>query len=313
VGPPCPGPGGCCAATITVSLDPGCGGASQFYHAIDPGVGCRFQAGRVWWLLGYPDQAVEHGSRGIALARTVGHPFSLAWMHVSAAMVRQCRREPSETAKLIDAAAALGREHELPEIMSWALAWGGWALAAQGSVKDGLDQMREGVEQLRSRTGLYPHMLGILVDTLRLAGAWEEALAVLDEGLLAAKTGGRYYLPELHRLRGSVLLELGPDPRTLAEAESCFRAALDTARQLDQPPFALRAAADLTELHRLYPGPGDPEGLLRECYARFTEGFESLDLMRASQLLDLAHSPAPVALPTASWASLPGDAREAPR
>ncbi len=260
--------------------------ASRFYHAIDPGVGCRFQAGRVCWLLGYPDQAVEHGVRGIALARTLDHPYSLAWMQVSAAIVRQCRGEPAETEALIDAAAALGREHELPEIMSWALAWRGWALAAQGKVADGLKQLREGAEQLRSHTGLYPHVLGLLAEALRYADALDEALSVLDEAIAAAATGGRYYLAELHRLRGTVLLDRSPDGEAGAlQAEACFRTALDVAHRLGEPPFALRAAASLAQLHRIRPCHDDPGRTLEESYGRFAEGFDSPDLAHARLLL----------------------------
>jgi len=61
------------------------------YHAIDPGVGCRYQSARSDWLLGYPDQAVAHGAEGLALAHKLGHDYSVAQIHVAAAFVHQTR------------------------------------------------------------------------------------------------------------------------------------------------------------------------------------------------------------------------------
>jgi adenylate cyclase len=104
-----------------------------------------------------------------------------------------------------------------------------------------------------------------------------EALAI------AHTTGERWWEPELHRLRGELLLT--PSPEKHAEAETCFRQALDVARHLQATSLELRAAMSLS---RLWQQPGkqaEAHELLAPLYSWFTEGFDTADLREARALL----------------------------
>ncbi len=275
--------------------------ASLFYHAIDPGVGCRFQASRVLWLLGYPDQARAHAEECLVLAQRISHAISLAWAHADAAFMHQCRRELRPAEEHAASALAMGREHEWPEIVGWGLAWHGWAVALQGRLGDGIAEIRDGLIALAGHTGLKPHLLALLAEVLECAGRFGDALAVVAEGLAASETGGRYYRAELYRLQGELLLSRArhhagardgegtsaPTGRELmrAEAESCFRQALEIARRQQGKSLELRAATSLARLWQRQGRLVEARELLVPILGWFTEGFETADLREAQDLV----------------------------
>ena len=70
------------------------------------------------------------------------------------------------------------------------------------------------------------------------------------------------------------------------EVETCFRGALDVAREQQAKTFELRAA---TSLARLWSDRGERQrahDLLAPIYGWFTEGFGTRDLIEAKALLD---------------------------
>ncbi len=273
----------------------------SLYYDMDPGVGCRYQAGRVLWLLGFPDQARAHAEEGVALAQRISHAPSVGWIHASAAVVHQCRREPCQAEEHAAAAIALGREHGSPEIIGWGAAWHGWAAALQGRLADGIAEIRDGLTALAGHSGLKPHLLALLAEALGRAGRFGEALAVVAEGLAASETGGRYYRAELHRLQGELLLSrarqaagardgegtsapTGPELMR-AEAERCFRQALEIARRQQGKSLELRAATSLARLWQRQGRMIEARELLLPIVGWFTEGFETADLREAQQLI----------------------------
>jgi predicted ATPase len=87
----------------------------------------------------------------------------------------------------------------------------------------------------------------------------------------------------LYRLKGELLLTRSAEHQ--AEAECCFRQALEIARRQGGKSHELRAAMSLS---RLWQRQGKQEAarqLLAEVYGWFTEGFETVDLREAKALL----------------------------
>ena len=115
------------------------------------------------------------------------------------------------------------------------------------------------------------------------AGQHAEALALLEEGL--AVWGGSFWAAELYRLKGEILLaQEGTQP--CAEAEACFRKALEIVRQRDAKSFELRAATSLARLLRNQGKRDEARALLAPIYHWFTEGFDTRDLIEAKSLLE---------------------------
>ncbi len=113
----------------------------------------------------------------------------------------------------------------------------------------------------------------------------EEGLKLLDDAFdTVLRTGERVWEPELHRLKGVLLLT--QSAKNEIEAEARFRKAIEVARDQSAKSFELRAA---TSLARLWQGQDkiiDARSLLVPVYEWFTEGFETADLKDAKMLLD---------------------------
>lgn len=106
-----------------------------------------------------------------------------------------------------------------------------------------------------------------------------EAQAWMDKG-----SSSSWYEAEAHRLRGETLLSL-PEANQ-AEAEACFRRALELARDQAAKTWELRAAASLARLWAKQGRRSEAHDLLAPVYGWFTEGFDSADLKEAGALLD---------------------------
>jgi predicted ATPase len=108
---------------------------------------------------------------------------------------------------------------------------------------------------------------------------------VLAEALtLVDATGGRWYEPELYRLKGALLLQRSWDNQ--ADAETCFHDALDLARSQQAKSLELRAATSLARLWQQQRKRQEAHDLLAPVYNWFTEGFDTVDLKDAKALLD---------------------------
>ena len=100
----------------------------------------------------------------------------------------------------------------------------------------------------------------------------------------AKRNEERWYLPETLRIKGQLLVLQGA-PGAAAAAEDDFRQALDWARQQGALSWELRAATSLARLLRNQRQPVDAVTCLQPVYDRFTEGFDTVDLIAAKQLL----------------------------
>ena len=96
--------------------------------------------------------------------------------------------------------------------------------------------------------------------------------------LLQHPGDGNMLVIEFFRLKGDLLIALSPDDPT--EAELWYRRSLETAQKLGANMQELRAAISLSRLWR------DQKGwqMLSEAYAKFSEGFTTVDMMEAKDL-----------------------------
>jgi len=108
---------------------------------------------------------------------------------------------------------------------------------------------------------------------------------VVDKALARAEeTEAGWCLAELLRTKSELhLLEAGPS--AVANAESCFQQALDVARRQGALSWELRAATSFARHWRDQQRVSEARTLLAPVYRRFTEGFETADLIAAKALL----------------------------
>jgi len=201
------------------------------YGGHDPGVCCRSIAARSLWLLGYPDQAITKAHDGVKLARELSHPFSLSNALSYSAWVHQQRGERQATQERAETLMTLATEQGFPRWKMQGAIMQGWLLVQQGQWEEGISQMRQGA----ARGGREEIYYGALVaEAYGKAEQIEKGLDAVTEALAKApKTGSPYYEPELHRIKGDLLIQSGgqgPESRVRKEAEECFRRAIGIAK-----------------------------------------------------------------------------------
>lgn len=123
-----------------------------------------------------------------------------------------------------------------------------------------------------------------LARALAVSGRWAEALSLVEETTqLIEEKGCTCLLPELLRVKGSVLLEaLEPRPE---DAEKCFVAALELSRKQDARTWELRTATDLAAHWAQQGRPSEARALLRPVFEQFANGLDTPDLKVAGDLL----------------------------
>jgi len=100
-----------------------------------------------------------------------------------------------------------------------------------------------------------------------------------------ALDNGRWCFADLLRVKGELVLREGA-PNAAIAAEKFFLLSLDWARRQQTLSWELRTATSLARLRRDQHRREEARDLLRSVYARFTEGFETVDVTRAKALLD---------------------------
>jgi predicted ATPase len=128
-----------------------------------------------------------------------------------------------------------------------------------------------------------PHHIALLARACEIAGRIEEASTLFDEAWqIADRTGERWFVAELYRHKGQLLLRQG---HTEA-AEELYRKALSIAEEQGAKLWELRATMSLARLRRDQDRRAEARDLLAPVYGWFTEGFDMPDLKQAKALLD---------------------------
>jgi len=217
------------------------------YGSHDVGVCARLFLGRASVLMGRVEEAICATGDAISLAHDLQHPFSLAVSHVFAAAAAQTCRQTDRVSRHAAAAAGIAREQDFRLLRAWSSAFEGWAAVMEGSQEEGLSRIGNAMTDARS-TGTdwcISHVAGLAADAYLISGHAADGLNSVEDGLaIAARTGERFWRPELLRLRGELKLAQHPNGGSI-EAEQDFREALEEARLQGAMLLALRSAVSL--------------------------------------------------------------------
>jgi predicted ATPase len=111
-----------------------------------------------------------------------------------------------------------------------------------------------------------------------------EARIHIEAAINAAdETGECWFEPELHRLKGELLLRQYPDEE--AQAEASFRLAVERAARRNALFWELRGSLSLAQLLVALDRPDQARQTLAPVYHMFTEGLDWPDLCEAKTLL----------------------------
>ena len=208
--------------------------------------------------------------------------FALVWCGCTVSLGRgDLDTAENSIARLKD----LAEKHGLGGYYASGLGFEGQLVARRGDFAAGERLLRASLDGLRlTRYEVhYGPFLASLAEVLAAAGHLDESLAAVDEALArAVRSDAFWWMPELLRVKGEVLLSLAD---TTAAADH-FHRSLDLAHRQGALSWELRAAMSLGRLDHAQGSLREARHRLGSVYGRFTEGFETPDLQAARRLLD---------------------------
>ena len=219
-----------------------------FLYGQDPGMGCLGFAAIVLWMLGYPEQALQRSHEALTVAQDVSHPFSLTFALSLTGRLHTFRREWQIVQQQAEDMIALSIEQGNAFHLASGTTMRDCALMMQEPEEERIAQIRQNFTA-RQATGIMTVLpwLAILAEAYGKAGQAAEGQTVMLEALAHIdQTGACFYEPEVHRIKGELLLLQSPDNHP--EAKTCFRQAISIAQNQQAKSLELRAATSLAKL-----------------------------------------------------------------
>jgi predicted ATPase/DNA-binding winged helix-turn-helix (wHTH) protein len=243
-----------------------------------------FQA-RIMWLMGFADRAMRIVERNIEEGHSIGNALSLG------SVLGQGACPIALLCGDLDSAGRYGEmlldhagSHALRNWQTWARCFNGVVMVRRGQIDAGIRALRTELDQAGETLLLprYLFLLGELSACLGEAGEAPLGLRTVEAAIARCEgSGERWYLAELWRIKGELLLLKSiPDA-----AAADFLRSLDLARTQHARAWELRAAISLARLRR---GQGRIEtarDVLAQACGNFTEGFATADLRLARAML----------------------------
>src|SRR5262249_16284448 len=222
-------------------------------YQFDPRMVIDCAYARVLWVQGLSDQATRLTESLVDYARLKDH--ALSFLHTL--IFSPCPTLPplpvgdlTTADHHVTLAFDLASQHALEIWKAWAQCYQGIVLIKRGDHHSGSELLESALGRLPGP--IFQHQISLFLAELAMglggAGQIAKALVGVDEALARAEqTEGRWYLAELLRTKGKLLLR-EQLPTAVENAEKCFHQALDVARRQGALSWELRAATSLAEL-----------------------------------------------------------------
>jgi predicted ATPase/DNA-binding winged helix-turn-helix (wHTH) protein len=238
-------------------------------------VSMRIVLGRILWLEGYADEAAIVVEQALAHAEADGPPAVCQVLSLAACPVALWRGDVPAAQRWI---TRLECEYTNQTVR------GNWsALTAGMPWRRVLEaQSRHAGSTARSEIVAGEAVSLLQIDHLISA---HPSFVTRDAAARASSGGAGWCGAEILRARGEMLLQ-GAAHGARADAETLFQRARALARQQGALAWELRAATSLAALWTTCGRASEARAVLQPVYHRFTEGFATADLRRATALLD---------------------------
>jgi class 3 adenylate cyclase/predicted ATPase len=241
----------------------------------------------VMWMLGYPEAGVADSTHALSEAREIGQAGALFEALFFASINYLLCGHYEVATSLLEELLSLADDKSAG---FWKLACvvvQGCVLAATGKPSDAVNTITAAIAAAPSMGAklFTPLFLSYLVRALTELDQFDEVRRCIDEAsTMVETTKERWCEAEVHRVAGEIVL-MSPEPDA-AKAETYFERALSIARQQQAKSWELRAAMSMARLWRDQGKRDEARELLASVYGWFTEGFDTLDLKQAKELLD---------------------------
>jgi predicted ATPase/class 3 adenylate cyclase len=252
----------------------------------DPGITARIMLARTLWILGEVDQVGALALEAIAMARTLGHPFTLAFTLTTVAWIYSMLRNSDSTLHFTEEAITLSAKYSFEVPLAWATSFQGWAMAEKEK-EEGVGRMVNGLSATRAaRASLNnTYTLALLAEVYLRKKQIEEGLNAVKEAQELAITQGEWcWQAELFRLNGELLL--AQSDQSISAAEQCFAEAVKIAQEQHARMLELRAATSLARLLRKLNRSDTARRTLNSILSQFGSHDANPDCMEAQTILD---------------------------
>jgi predicted ATPase/DNA-binding winged helix-turn-helix (wHTH) protein len=254
----------------------------------DQRITAQMTLSQILWQLGFPDQAMATLQAGVEDALRLGHAMSLCNILAQAACpVALYTGHLAQAERFVSMLLDHSARHSLQVWHIWGRCFGAALAISRGDQLRGLEAFRAAFNELpRTRFALrHTAFLGELAEAQSHAGETARSVATIRQALERSERNEELWCKaELLRIKGEILLRAATADAQ-GEAEQAFLQALDWARRQSALSWELRAATSLARLRARQGRADEGRTLLAATYQRFTEGFETADLMAAADLL----------------------------
>lgn len=252
----------------------------------DQRVAARVSLSNALWAQGLAGPAMQAARAAVEDAREVDHPLSLCNAIGNAAFpIALYDGDFVAARQFLDQLQLHLAQNALAVWRSLALGFEGIFLIAQGNaagtpkLKRSLDSLFSTRFQLRKS-----YYLCALARGQVLSGDRMDALLTLDEALAWCESSGeRWFLPEILRIKGDLMLERRSSQGYL-DAERLYRQSIEVAREQGAAGWALRTSLSLTDLYLQLDRTSDAIEVLTRHDASSIEGCSAADRERAHLL-----------------------------
>jgi predicted ATPase/DNA-binding winged helix-turn-helix (wHTH) protein len=252
----------------------------------DPHYHSYIALARTLWLQGYPTQALELARQGVEASEAMGHPAALALVLAGAASVFLWAGDLDNAQYHTDLSFSHAEANSLGPLVAIGQGRKAELAILRGNSKAGVKDLQATLQRLHAvRHEVLTTEFNIaLAQGLAALGRSDEGKVLIDESIRQVEVSGEmFYMPELLRVKGGLLLSM-PEPE-VHEAETRFNESLELSRRQGARAWELRTARDLAKLLADQGQSKNGRTLLQSVYAEFKEGFETADLKAAEALL----------------------------
>jgi hypothetical protein len=188
--------------------------------------------------------------------------------------------------ELVHRLSTIATKHHLFSYARASVGWQGRLAVSRGDLSRGIELLQLALADLHEDGyELYRPQLSVtLADGLAKAGLRELAYSTICDAVTWAETRDRVLdLIDLLRVKGEILSSMSQQDAT--EGIACLLQALEVAQQRGLLSLELRSAISLARIWADRDEAGRALELLEPIFSRFSEGFQTLDLMAAAKLL----------------------------
>lgn len=261
--------------------------ANTVYAGFDQGSRAAINLARTLWFQGHSAQAIERARQTIIHAESLNHPVTLSIALVWAISVFLWAGDLGSAQACTDRFIAHAEAHSLGPYLTVGRGYQSVLAIRRGDLNSGIRGLQSALAALHAaHYELITTEFNIrLADGFASAGQYADALALIEETIELVETNGdNCYMPELLRIKGSLLL-VGPHSNC-DEADANFTRSLELSRSQGARAWELRTATDLAGL---WAGRGrlkEAHDLLQPILEQFAEGTDTADLRAAKHLLN---------------------------